>query len=164
MPCAPLARSTLLARVQAAVDRKGLTVEQLAMRTGLHRKTIRRFLAGETFSLDTLERVEEALHIRVAGDEQSPVDSRAPIRAKVGHGDPPVTEDSRGPNRAKVGHRRVGPVIGWDQAAQQLGISRRTLQRYRRELGDREVPWWRSPDALAAWFDRLVSVERRDQP
>jgi hypothetical protein len=126
------------------VKRKQLTYKQIAQRTALCPRTIQRFLEGKTFSVDTLERIEVALRIRAASEGDAGSDSSLPIPANVGL-----------PERDA---RKDGPVYGWDQAAQVLGISVRTLHRRRLEAGDEtSVAWWKSGDAAADWFEALVS-------
>jgi transcriptional regulator with XRE-family HTH domain len=143
MSCSPLARSALLERVRRAVVAKRLTPDQVAQRTGLHRRTIQRFLDGRTFSLETLESIEVALRIRVAGEQPMPEDSGAPNRTNL--------------HQADAAEPKPVPVVGWDQAAQVLGMHRNTLHRRRQQHGDdTATPWWRSRESVAEWFEQLL--------
>lgn len=54
-------RAELLARLRELVEARKLTPHQVARRSGLHVKTIRRLLRGETMLLETIEQVEQSL-------------------------------------------------------------------------------------------------------
>jgi len=47
------------------------------------------------------------------------------------------------------------PVVGWAAAARTLGISRWTLNRQRRDLGDDCRAWWPSTTACREWYAHL---------
>lgn len=134
-------QDTHRARIRQAIERKGLATKQVAIRAGLHERTVRRFLDGETFNLDTLAALEQALRL-------DPVTGEAP------------GDDSDAPRRTKVHHEAGGPVVGWRQAAIALGVGRNTLTRKRKERGDRKAePWWKSVAAVREWFERLLGRE-----
>ena len=136
-------------QVRAVVERRGLSEAEVARMSGVDPKTIRRLLTGRTCGRETLERVCGALSVPL--DIASIVEARvlARVRGQIGG------QDRTG--AAKSGQERSQAVCGWDQAAQVLGVSSRTLRRYRREAGDlTEVPWWSDRAALCAWFGGLV--------
>ena len=54
--------------------------------------------------------------------------------------------------RALAGER---PVVGWNAAANVLGVSRWTLTRQRNELGDASRAWWPSVVACREWYAHL---------
>lgn len=52
------------------------------------------------------------------------------------------------------------PVTSWSEAAVVLGVSRWTLQRWRRRAGDRRVrPWFADPQACQEWGRALAAGE-----
>lgn len=129
------------ARIRAAMERRGLTCKDVATLTGLHERTVQRFVDGRTFSLETLERIEATLRIVVSAGG--------------------TTTDSNVPERSKsLQVQDRGPVVGWEQAAHALGIGRVTLFRRRREHKNKtETPWWRSVDSLQRWYQRMIGQE-----
>lgn len=130
-------RAALVGRLLAEVDRRGVTIEHIAKRAGYDARTGQRVKNGETCSLETLERLENAM--------------RADILACPC---PEGGEERQEP--AETG----GPISGWEQAAQVLDVSPRTLREHRKRLGDRRKrPWWANADALYFWYDGLVSGE-----
>lgn len=53
-------RSTL----EAALERSGLEVEQVALRAGVHPRTVQRALDGEACDVDSADRVARVLGVR----------------------------------------------------------------------------------------------------
>lgn len=130
-------REELRARLIRAIQRKKLGVEQVALRTGLHERTIQRLMSGETLRLVTLEEVAEALRINLLDDSEC-----RPV---------PTDADGCGKTPKSIA------VVGWRQAALVLGIHRDTLAARREEAGCSRVwPWWKDEEACRAWFDRLM--------
>ena len=142
---------TLLApaveQVRQAVERRGLTEAEVARMAGVTPRTVQRLLRGETCGQETLERVCLALGVPL--DLAALVEARVLARVRQA-----TRQDRTGP--AKVGQDRTQPVYGWGQAAIALGVTRRSLHRYRREAGDLlPIPWWEDRAALVAWFREL---------
>lgn len=121
-------RERMLAEIRTAIGEGRGSIQGVAQRTGLHQRTVRRLLQGETRSDDALERVARALRVEV----------------------PEVAEDST------MRHGAAGdrPVSGWKSASRELGVSTDTLRR-RRSGRCHRYPWWPSREALFAWFDAL---------
>lgn len=128
-------RDELLSRLRALVEARGLDVGQVARRAGVHPKTIRRLLAGEPVSWETIEAVERGLRVDLArAVDADPADFR------------------RFPHPC--------PVVGWGQAAQVLGVHRDTLYLHRRRVADRtRRPWWPNPEAVVTWYQALLACE-----
>lgn len=122
----------LLEAVRHAVERRGLSHAEVAQRVGVHERTIRRLLTGQTCSPALLDRTARALRVPSPGEGRS----LSPIVASV----------SAAP-----------AIVGWRQAALVLGVSPRTLQRWRRRARTtRHRPWWASADDCKAWARALV--------
>ena len=128
-------------RVLSAMERRRLTPAEVARMAGVVPRTVQRFVEGKTFSLQTYDLLAAAL--RLEGPVADPsLDSGVGTCVKV----------------LAVQHK--GPVSGWKQAADLLGMSRWTLWSHRRQHGDRTVtPRWRDADALWRWYDRMVGKE-----
>lgn len=58
-------RDRVLGRVRDEVERRRLSVEDVAQRCGLSARTVRRLLAGETASWETLAKVEAGLRVQL---------------------------------------------------------------------------------------------------
>lgn len=119
------------ASVEAAMRRKGLTCKDVARRTGLCERTVQRFVRGETYNLRTLDRLVYALRVEVGNR-----------------------------NAAIVRKMPQPPVVGWEQAANVLGVSVDTLCRRRKAHGqmDREA-WWASEAACREWYQGMFGEE-----
>lgn len=64
-------RDELLSRLRALVASRGLDVGQVARRSGVHPKTVRRLLSGEMMSLATLEAIERGLRADLVGRDRT---------------------------------------------------------------------------------------------
>jgi transcriptional regulator with XRE-family HTH domain len=134
---------------------KDRTPADLAQRTGLHEKTVRRFLTGKTFHWPTVQALAKAL--RVDLDQVPLPPTRRSVRAS-----PSGLERTRAANFGPVPSdpelgRVEAPVQGWKTAAHVLGISDRHLRRLRRRARTHRPPWWPSRTSLLQWFERLVT-------
>lgn len=135
-------------QVRAVIERRGLSEAEVARMAEVGPKTIRRLLTGQTCGRETLERVCTALGISL--DPTAVIEARVLARVRQ-H----VRQDRTGGD--KMRQDAASAVCGWDQAAQVLGIHRRTLERKRKAAGDLTAfPWWRDRAALLVWFERLV--------
>lgn len=134
-------REALLTRLREALERRRWDYRRVAERTGLHPRTVRRLLEGRSFSLSTAERVSRALG----------VDSNAPAAVHDGAARGNAGQDGAG----------LSPVVGWEQAARSLGVSRWTLRRWRGHVTVR--PWWASPVALREWFEGVVAQSNSER-
>lgn len=63
-------RDELLSRLHALLATRGLDASQVARRSGVHVKTVRRLLAGEMMSLATLEAIERGLRADLVGRDR----------------------------------------------------------------------------------------------
>lgn len=118
-------------RVVEAMARRKLTEGDVARLAGVVPRTVERFVRGHTFGLTTLAKLERAL-----GLARKPASDRyRSVSAKNGQ----------------------DPIVGWEQAAQVLRISVRTLRRHRREHGDTSRPWWDDVGALKQWYATLIA-------
>lgn len=125
-------------RIRAAMERRHLTCRDVARMAGCHERTVQRFVEGETFDLRTLAKVEGALRLGAVCD--APSDSGVGKRVN-----PLVVTPS-------------GPVVGWKQAAQVLGVSVWTLWAMRRNMGqERRRAWWTGPDACRRWYEAMIA-------
>lgn len=118
-------------RVLAAMRTRHLEVEDVARLAGYHPRTIERFVKGRTFNPKTLDKLEHVLGLA----RKARNDRYRPVPAKSGH----------------------EPIVGWEQAAQVLRISVRTLRRHRREHGDTSRPWWDDVTVVKAWYATLIA-------
>lgn len=119
-------------RVVEAMARRHLTESDVARLAGVVPRTVERFVRGHTFGLDTLAKLERALGLARKANN----DRYRPVPAKSGH----------------------EPIVGWEQAAQVLRISVRSLRRHRREHGDTTSrPWWDDVGTLKQWYATMIA-------
>lgn len=128
-------QALIVQTVQAAADQRRLTLEEIARRAGVSKKTVRRFLGGHTFSVDTAAKLARALRVDM--------DSVRPKAHTNAHERTTMPTDAQ-------------PVSGWKVAAQIIGVHRNHLLAVRRERGETRRPWWPSRDAVLAWYTALV--------
>jgi transcriptional regulator with XRE-family HTH domain len=127
-------------RIVAAMQRRRLSCKDVARMAGVHERTVQRFVEGETFGLETLAKVEQALRLGAVGGDATTTDSA-----------PAIPRSAPQPPRQR-------PVMGWYRAADVLGVSWDTLRRRRVECGDTtRVPWWRSEESLRSWFEAMIA-------
>lgn len=135
-------------QVRQAVAERGLTLDEVARRAAVHRRTVKRLLDGERLNEATLRRVAAAVGVRLGLDDPD-TEERAKVRELV--------REVVGADRGKMGQ----PVTGWEQAAIVLRVSRWTVQRARRRAGDVSRPWWPSREAVLTWWERLLQGRTR---
>lgn len=128
-------RQAVAAAVRRRMRARGLTVDEVAQRAGVHPRTVERLVEERTLSEETVDKVALALGIDLeivaVATDRTISHQNAPER---------TTMDRRGP-----------AVAGWEQAAQVLGVHRNTLRRWRRRAGDHTAPAWESREAVFAW-------------
>lgn len=123
-------------RVLAAMRARHLTESDVARLAGYHPRTIERFVKGRTFNPKTLAKLESVLGL-----------------ARKARNDRHRTES------VKTGQ---APVVGWEQAAQVLRITVRTLHRHRRKHDDRTArPWWGDVGELKTWYATMIARSER---
>lgn len=145
------------ARLQAAVEKKRLTIPEVARRASLNVRTVQRILDGETFDPRTADTIAEALGVEITGwDEDQVVQAVQDAMGK------PVTAaepDAQLRAHPRIEDRRC-PVVGWKEAAVAVGVSRRTLLKLREQHGDMaRRPWWRDQTSCREWFERMIGQE-----
>lgn len=133
------ARVVVLAAVSEAFALRKLTHQELAGRAGVSVKTVRRFLAGQTCSLDTAAALSRAL------------------RVDLDSGRPQVPVDAEGRGKMPKDAERLSPVVGWKEAAKVLRLHRDTVLAVRRRAGCERRPWWPSREAVLEWFAGLLA-------
>lgn len=133
-------RDRIVEKIGEEMLRQRISRDELAALCGFAcTRTVHRLLTGETFSIETVEKVEEALQVSII---DSACHEEAGKRRKA-------TESAE-------------PVSGWRQAARQLRVAPTTLRDQRRAFGcDLQRPWWESPEALRAWYRDLLTTRRR---
>lgn len=122
--------TTLLDAVLEAVERRGMTHAEIALRVGCHQRSISRLLSGRTCSPVLLDRVARVLKLTVGGGMGNKVQQSASV--------------SEG-----------APIVGWTEAARVLGVHRNTLLLWRRGHPRRRA-WWASANDCRAWARTLV--------
>lgn len=135
------ARGRIKEALQQAFDQRRLTPAELAGRAGVSERTVRRFFAGRTCSLDTAAAIARVLRVDMDSSW------------------PGMRQDAAGSDKARQSAPELSPIVGWKRAATVLGLSRRTIERTRRAAGDRHRAWWPSRDALLKWFAGLLVGE-----
>ncbi len=128
-------RERIVDNLSAEVRSRGLSHDEIALVCGFQTtRTVARLLGGETFSIETAERVEAALQIEA---------------------------DDCSCHASGEGRRRSAdsgsPIIGWEVAALELRVPERTLRDQRRRVGDRHGAWWESGEALRIWYRGLLA-------
>lgn len=136
---APL-HQALVERLRGEAARRGLTPQELSRRAGYSKRTALRLLSGGPVSWDSIERTENALRVDI-------LDCRCPGEGKEGAGRSRTEQEDR-------------PIVGWEQAARALQVSRWTLQRKRKRYDPLREAWWPNLAALFFWYDGLMSGER----
>jgi transcriptional regulator with XRE-family HTH domain len=136
-------RKALARKARRIMQRKRLTVDDVAQRAGLNPRTVQRFLDEETFSEDTADALAHCFREELTDS-----------------GSPDSGEERR--EAAKIGDETGGPVSGFKAAAALLKVPERTLRDQRAALGcTLKRPWWASPKALRDWYEDLL--ERSDE-
>jgi transcriptional regulator with XRE-family HTH domain len=124
----------LLDLVREAAQRRQLAPKDLAIRLGVHERTVRRLLAGQTVSPALLDQAAKVLRVSA--------ESPRPLLAASGRS------------------VSTAPVIGWKQAARVIGVPPRTLRRWRARHGvpRSHQPWWADDDACRTWWRSVVEA------
>jgi transcriptional regulator with XRE-family HTH domain len=129
-------------QVREAVRERGLTLDEVARRSSVHRRTVKRLLDGERLNEATLRRVAAAVGVQLGLDDPD-TEERARVRALVREEIALVREETRGDT----------PVTSRKEAAVLLGVHRRTLCR---RAGSDKRRWWASSRALRVWWEQLL--------
>lgn len=137
-------RVRIVERIAREMQLRDLSEEELADKCGFKTpRTVHRLLTLETFSIETVERVEEVLNVRLVDN-----DCRETFQSEL--------------KRSELFHDSTWkPVVGWEQAAIHLGVARNTIWRARARTGDRRYPWWESVEALRSWYATIVPIPIR---
>lgn len=137
-------RQALVSRLRDEVARRGLTASDLSKRAGYDERTAQRLLNGDTCSWDTLERSENALRTDLLA-------CHCPQEGKDGAG------------RSRT-EQPEGPIVGWEQVARVLRVSRWTLRRKRMLYDSKREAWFANEAAVHFWYDSLISGDNGGEP